>query len=805
MRPIAQTLLIAVLLSSSLSAQRHPRTQDGPGPAEANLQTHQILEAERVLRPEDRIELSKLGIAIVKELGGRRYVVRAPGQGANELRKLSGAISSIEAIDAAEKIDRSARVRLFKSLSAVPLTAIFHADITFEIAREQVISSGATLRNPLQTKFDVIGGIGIVASSLEANALAGTDSVMHIAARPRHIESHNARAATLSSVTPLYSAPYGLTGEGVDLSIFDVGHPDATHPELTGRVDKQNSGSVTEHPTHVGGTMVARGINGEAKGMAPAARLFSFTVTDDWPTDKENNLSKLGLRADNNSWGYVLGWNQSSGGEWEWYEDTREYFGAYLDLTAALDKIGRQSGTLLVHSSGNDTNDFGPLGAPFTHKHVADRTDNNTYCYSTNGSGTDCTTPCTKCETLRHPADGPFTTIGITASAKNVVSVGAIFNTKGLASFSSVGPTLDGRIKPDLVAKGVGQFSSLPGTGYGVQQGTSMSSPVVAGIAGLLVQQWRNSMNGTNPTTDVLKAVMINGAEDLGLAGPDYSFGFGLINARAAADAIRDDAGTGSRIRKASVTTGATQEFRVTFAPGVKSRVTLNWLDPEGAFNAPDSQPKVVNDLDLKLIDPSGTEVLPFVLDPSSPTTPATRGVNFRDTVEMVEIAAPLSGEYRVIVTGRSVPAGPQSFVIVSNGTVASAAVACTDPFEPNNSSDAAFGRLVSGSTINPTLCLGGDVDFYRFSVDKAGEVVVTVTPSAPVRLTVTNDRGFSNTIEVSAGSTGRISTRIEASGFPANFTLRVEPVGTLTTPATYSVSVTYPNDAPPRRRGSRR
>lgn len=805
MRSIFRTLLLAVVISSSLSAQRPPRTQNGPEPAETTGQTHQILEAERVLRPEDRAELSKLGIRILSELGGRRYVVRAPRANGNVLRQSSGAIASLREIDGSEKLDRSARVRLLKSLRTVELTAIFHSDVEFETAREQIISSGASLKNPLQTRFDVIGGIGIVASSLEASALADADSVRHIAARPRHIESHNLRAATLSSVTPLFSAPYGLTGEGVDLAIFDVGQPDLNHPELVGRVEKQGGGPVAEHPTHVAGTMVAKGNNVEAKGMSPAARLFSFAVTDDWFDVKERNLAKLGLRSDNNSWGYVLGWNQTSGGEWEWYEDSRELFGSYIDLTAALDKIGKESGTLLVHSSGNDQNDFGPFGAPFTHKHVGEGTDNNTYCYSASGSGTDCTTPCTKCETTRHPSDGPFTSVGITASAKNVIAVGAVFNTKGIAGFSSVGPTLDGRIKPDLVAKGVGQFSSIPGTGYGVMQGTSMSSPVVAGIAGLLVQQYRMSMNGANPTTDILKAVMINGAEDLGQPGPDYTFGFGLVNAKAAVDAIRDDAGTGTRIRKASVTTGAIQEFRVAFSPGVKSRVTLNWLDPEGAFNAPASQPKVVNDLDLKLIDPSGAEVFPFVLDPAAPSVAAVRGVNIRDTVEMVEIAAPVSGDYRILVTGRSVPAGPQTFAVVTGGTLSAAALPCTDSFEPNNTSDSAFGRLVSGATIDPTLCAGGDLDFYRFTVEKAGEVVVTVTPTAPVRVTVTNDRGFSNTIEVSAGSTGRVTTTIAQSGFPANFIVRVEAVGTITTPVKYLVGATYPNDAPPRRRMSRR
>lgn len=763
-----------------------------------------ILEAERVLRPEDRQELAGLGVTVLRELGGRRYVVRS-SERVTDLRNASGAVSALHEIDADEKIGRSARARLGHGGKPVPLVAIFHDDISFDEARERIISSGARLRNPLQTQFDPVRGIEIVAATREALALSDRDEVFHVTARPRRIQPHNAAAAALSSVTPLYTAPYGLTGEGVDVSIFDVGHPDVDHPELAARIIKQGSGATAQHPTHVAGTIGARGNNGSAKGMAPAVRMFSWEVNDDWPTEKENNLGRLALRADNNSWGYVLGWNFTGSSEWEWFVDTREYFGSYVDVTAAVDKIGNESGTLLVHSSGNDSNDSGPRSAPFAHKHVDEGTDSNTYCYSADGSGNDCVAPCTRCETTRHPADGPFTTIGVTASAKNALSVGAVTGSKNLAGFSSVGPTLDGRVKPDLVAKGVSQFSTIPGTGYGVSQGTSMSAPVVTGIAALLVQQWRLVMSEPNPTPDILKALMINGAEDLGLAGPDFSFGFGLVNAKAAADLIRADGDTGSRIRKGTVSTGTTHEYRVSFQLDVPGRVTINWLDPEGSFTTPDEQPKLVNDLDLKVIDPAGAEIFPFILDAANPTLKATRGVNSRDNVELVEIATPVAGEYRVLVSGRSVPKAPQSFALVSNGVLSAAAAPCTDAFEPNNSSAAAFGRLVAGSTITPVLCPGGDVDFYRFTVDKTGDVIVSVTPAVAVRVTVSSDRGFSNVIEIAAGSTGQVTTTVGSSSVPATFTILVEPVSALTAGAAYSVSVNYPADTPPRRRTPRR
>jgi hypothetical protein len=87
--------------------------------------------------------------------------------------------------------------------------------------------------------------------------------------------------------------------------------------------------------------------------------------------------------------------------------------------------------------------------------------------------------------------------------------------------------------------------------------------------------------------------------------------------------------------------------------------------------------------------------------------------------------------------------------------------------------------------------------------VEKAGSVVVNVRPTVPSRVTVTNDRGFSITVEASATSPAVISASVTA--VPANFTVSVEPIAALSAPASYTVSVTYPFDVVPRRRTSRR
>ena len=76
----------------------------------------------------------------------------------------------------------------------------------------------------------------------------------------------------------------------------------------------------------------------------------------------------------------------------------------------------------------------------------------------------------------------------------------------------------------------------------------------------------------------------------------------------------------------------------------------------------------LVNDLDLRVVDASGATVLPYVLNKDSVDTPATRGVNTVDNVEVVEIANATPGNYRVLVNGtRIASTTPQQFVVVAN------------------------------------------------------------------------------------------------------------------------------------------
>ena len=274
--------------------------------------------------------------------------------------------------------------------------------------------------------------------------LADDERVFGIYGPRRAIKADNAIAAQLSHVTPLFTAPYNLSGNGVVLSEFELANADTSHPEFSGRFTSHVSGSPispdSRHATHVAGTMIAQGIDPRAKGMAPAASLHEFNANDDYAVmldNKSTTLPGLSVVADNNSWGYAFGWqNDSSGSAEVWYGDS-DLLGGYTALDSApYDKVARTTPVVFVHSAGNDAIEgqpsFSSVYSPHAH---ADDSGNvitgQIFCYSQDGSGTDCPSPtCSTgllhCETTRHPTYGPYFTIGLIANAKNVVAVGAV-------------------------------------------------------------------------------------------------------------------------------------------------------------------------------------------------------------------------------------------------------------------------------------------------------------------------------------------------------------------------------------------
>jgi hypothetical protein len=560
--------------------------------------------------------------------------------------------------------------------------------------------------------------------------------------------------------------------------------------------------------------------------MASAATLHAFDALDDdfnvTLARKLTGPSSVGSVADNNSWDFGLSWQ---GTEWYGNEDA---YGAYSGLESEpYDKVMNTPGVpLIVHAAGNDAEQGNPnLRAPwFPHLHIEDRdpvtgVSLHTFCYSQNGSGTDCTAPpCsigpTYCEKTRHPTHGATTTIGLLASTKNSLTVGAL-NPDGItiAEFSSLGPTTDGRVKPEVVAKGVNQFSTLPNNSYGNRQGTSMATPVVTGISALVTQQYRKTFSKT-PSAPILKTLLIAGADDLGNAGPDFTFGFGLVDAKASVDLILADAGTGSRIRTGTIGNGQDIDIPMTLPATPNFRVVLGWFDPEvlliPSADVPDplADKTLINDLDLRVIDPNGATVSPYVLSLSNPSAVATRAANHTDTTEEIEIVNAIPGTYHVIVHGAigDTRSSSQDYVVVMNAGTAIAP--CTDNYEPNDTQATAFGNLMNGQGIAAKICSPVDVDYFTFTSNALSTVSVNVhATDTPLKVTLSSSATVTLTQVVPADSTVELFTSINTLVTPTpsvQFFVRVEANSTVGATGAYTLAPFFGYNSTPRKRSAK-
>ena len=241
---------------------------------------------------------------------------------------------------------------------------------------------------------------------------------------------------------------------------------------------------------------------------------------------------------------------------------------------------------------------------------------------------------------------------------KNVVAVGALEYTDALVGFSSRGPALDGRIKPDICAVGSNVYSTLDPNTYQNNSGTSMSCPGVAGTLAQLYHAYKTQNAGANPNSALMKASILNTAEDLGNAGPDYEYGWGRINARRAYELVNDN-----NYFSDAISQGGNNTHVINVPAGTTQlRVMTYWSDYEGAASA---SPALVNNLNMQVDDPSVTTFDPWLLNPASPGNSAVTGVDNLNNMEQVVIDNPAVGAYTVSVDGFAVPQGPQDYYVV--------------------------------------------------------------------------------------------------------------------------------------------
>lgn len=355
-----------------------------------------------------------------------------------------------------------------------------------------------------------------------------------------------------------------LNGTNTVVGIWEVGGiPRVNHLELNGRViDREGGNPATTHGTGVGSVIAAAGAASPVFGgitYTNGARGMSFAATL-WARNTDSNIVELatetaaGLRLSNHSYSTTSGWRQD-GANWIWHgstnlSQTEDWkFGAYTDGTRAVDDTASNSMRhLLVWTPGNSRGE-GPATQPISH-----------FLFQVNTNGQGVFTPITSNPPVRS-LDGDaagYDSLHPLGTGKNVLTVGAANFIAGghtnaaqvtLGSFSPFGPADDGRIKPDVVAQGVGvvMAHSQSTSAYQRSSGTSFAAPAITGSLNLLTQrraqlhpvarQWLASSQ---------KVLVLHTADEAGEhPGPDFRHGWGLMNTRRAAGLLGANATNG--------------------------------------------------------------------------------------------------------------------------------------------------------------------------------------------------------------------------------------------------------------------
>ncbi len=486
------------------------------------------------------------------------------------------------------------------------------------------------------------------------------------------IKLYNLNAAKTLSTNEVWGGGalgLDLSGAGIVVGVWDGGGILTTHKEFEGRarmIDGDND--PDSHATHVAGTIGAAGNETSARGMANKSTLEGYN----WDNDNAEMsiAAQQGLLISNHSYGYAQGWEYNYDKDrWEWWGDesvseTEDYkFGFYGEDARAWDDIAYSNPRyLIVNSAGNDRGDGPAQGA-------------NHFVFSNNSWS-----PSTTVRDLDGGIGG-FDCLGSQSTAKNILTVGAVDDIPGgytnnsdvdLASFSAFGPTDDGRIKPDIVGNGINLYStnSENDTSYIYNSGTSMSSPNIAGSLALLQEHYRK-IKGRFMYASSLKAIVIHTADEAGNPGPDYKYGWGLMNTAKAARLISEAEGDGIEYDTLSNNELIKSSL---FSTGEESiKVTIVWADPPGESSEAQLDPtsrKLVNDLDIRLtrlID--GMEFKPYILNPVNPNKPAESGDNQRDNVEQIYINSPVKGFYEISISHKaSLTGNEQPYCIIVSG-----------------------------------------------------------------------------------------------------------------------------------------
>ncbi len=559
-----------------------------------------------------RTEMAAAGLRLFDFVSDRTYLAEVRDSfSLDELKKY--AVSGLFRMPAASKIASRLQANAAQELGDPDklIACGYFGTVPVDVVRQGITAAGASIQTiRLQPPHVIFARVNDTGALRRLSALPYISYLAAQPIRPRSLNYNNRAAQGADALGA--SSGRRLLGDGVAVGVGDDADP-STHVDFTGRLILRTPAPPNLHGTHTSGSVGGGGIlNPQYQGMAPHSTIISQYFSDilvNAPT-------------------YITDYDMTlTSNSYTDYDYGCQYDGEYDSYASGTDaQLYNYPYLLHLFASGND--------GSFTCTPYPNM-------YATIKSGFQC--------------------------AKNALSVGNVDNSNlaGTNTYiinyaSSAGPTLDGRIKPEIVGGGTRTVSTTPYNTYASEYGTSMACPDIAGTLALLVQRYRQLSGGGDPPAILLKALACNTANDLGNPGPDYIFGFGSLNSRAAVSAMES-----GQYGFSSVGNGQANNFTLPVPAGLSQlRVMIYWNDYPAA---PYAATTLVNNLDLTIKDPSSTVHHPLVLnnDPAHVGDNAVEGVDNVNNIEQVVLNNPAGGTYQLSIAGTSVPEGPQTFVIV--------------------------------------------------------------------------------------------------------------------------------------------
>lgn len=528
--------------------------------------------------------------------------------------------------------------------------------------------------------------------------------------KPLYYRTFNVAAATSTRTNFLHNnggLGLNIEGQGMTAHIWDGGIARATHQEYDGEGGDDRfsvgdgSSELNFHAAHVTGTVIASGFESAAKGMAPKASAVGY----DWSNDESEvaEAAANGMLISNHSYGFA---SRDDDGE---PSLPAFYFGGYINDSRNWDNILYNAPYyLMVVAAGNEGNDdtvnIDPLSGANSYDKLTGHSTSKNNLVIANGNDANIN------------EDGTLSFV--------IVSSG-----------SSEGPTDDFRVKPDLMGNGTGLYSTYDTTdsAYNSITGTSMASPNVAGSL-LLLQQYYKETYGNFMRASTLKGLALHTADDVASVGPDAASGWGLMNAKKAAETVtkRDFQ---SIISEIELINGSTYTVAVKSDGLEPLLASISWTDLPGAVNSGtvnDPTPVLVNDIDIRITKSAGDNSETFLPWKLTSVSTNEKGDNIVDPFERVEIEN-ASGDYIITISHKgTLDGGSQKISLIATGVSSGIALLTSDSAKTSCADTVSFDfnyvETVGGTTTLSVedLPANVNVNLSESSLDADGPFTAT-------------------------------------------------------------------------------